>query len=428
MNVKFPILFAAAAAMMFGSCSSNDDPQNKEEKTEPVENPAAAYNIIKPETTANFFVNDAELTANAAVNAFGYRFFASAADIEGVDNLSVSPLSASMALSLLANSADDELTSSINDLLGVANLDDLNSLNTKIISYLSKERDRARIELANSVWYADGLTVNDQYIEDINNKYFSEVYKTDFTAAETPAYVDGWVALKTHDVIPTISDVIDFKSISAALFINALYFTGEWDSQFNTKDNTTESFFGLKATSTVEMMHNSGLCVYGKTSEGEYLEKDFCDGTMMTIFMPVAGADFKDICLNLTAEKMSQIKKASERSIVTLSMPKFKNQKTINGLGEIFGKMGHGDLYGKLSKMGLDFGCTLDQAVQKTAIDVDEDGLTLAAVTAILMYGATGDPEPEYKEVSMTVDRPFIYTVTNRSTGSILLMGTVTDF
>lgn len=426
MKAKLSILFAAAA-MALGSCSSNDEPQINEPTPEPTSEVQFAYNIIKPTTTPNFFINDAERAANEAVNDFGYRFFAATASLTDIKNMSVSPLSASMALSVVANSAEDDLTAAINKLLGVDNLEDLNSLNTKIISYLSKERDRECIELANSVWYADWLDITDQYEKDINEKYFAEVYDIDFTADDTPDIVDGWVSLKTHEVIPTISDAIDFNSISVALFINTLYFTGKWDSQFKTEANTLETFYGLSGNSIVDMMHNKSLCVYAKNDEGEYLEKDFCDGTMMSIFVPEAGADFQTVCQNFSTDKMKQIKAGAIRSRVTLAMPKFKNEMKLDCLGEILKKMGLDNFAGRLSKMGINLGCTLESAIQKTSIDVDEEGLTLAAVTAMNMVGFAGGTEPEYKDVTMTVDRPFIYTVTNRATGSILLMGTVTD-
>lgn len=415
MKVKFSILFAAAV-LALGSCSSNDDP----EKNNPYIN-----EIIPVQTTQDFIVSTAEKEVNKAVNDFGYRFFASATKVGDVNNMSVSPLSASMALSLVANSADDQLADAIADLLGVDDLETLNSVNSKLIGYLSKERNAEQIELANSVWYADKYEVDAQYKNYINTKYFAEVNAVNFTAPATPGIVDGWVSAKTHGVIPRISDAIDFNAQSAAMFINTLYFTGKWAEEFKIENNTRETFYGLTCNSTVDMMHIKELAVYAKTEAGEYLEKSFNNGSMITILMPDAGSDFEEVCKTITLNKINQIKDAAELSDVTLSMPKFKNESQMKNLALVLADMGLTNGVGKLSKMGIDDQCGMS-GIQKTSVDVDEEGLTLAAVTAVSM--ATSPGWQEYKEVNMTIDRPFIYTVTDRATGSILLMGTVTDF
>ena len=411
MKAKFPILFAAAA-ITFGSCSDDPETYNSNE-------------IIPVQPTPDFTASQTEKEVNTAVNDFGYRFFASASKVGGVNNMSVSPLSASMALSLVANSVDEDFTDALTDLLGVDDLEILNAVNSKLISYLSDERNAEKIELANSVWYADNYKVNAQYKKDINTTYFAEVNAVNFTAAATPGIVDGWVSAKTHGVIPRISDAVDFNAQSAALFINTLYFTGKWDQEFIAKNNTRETFYGLTRNSTVDMMHDKGLYVYGKTTDGEYLEKSFYDGSMITIFMPDAGSDFEEVCKNITLNKINQIKDAAELSYVTLAMPKFKNESQMDKLGLVLADMGLTNGIGKLTKMGIDDLCGMS-GVQKTSVDVDEEGLTLAAVTAIVMCTSPGPQQ--YKKVNMTVDRPFIYTVTDRVTGSILLMGTVTDF
>lgn len=123
---------------------------------------------------------------------------------------------------------------------------------------------------------------------------------------------------------------------------------------------------------------------------------------------------------------MQRLKDAAEWSKVTLAMPKFKKEFQFSGLGGIFTAMGMNISDGKLEKMGIEGENALD-GIQKTSIDVDEEGLTLAAVTAITIFGGNGGKPETDKEVTMTVDRPFVYSITDNLTGAILLMGTVTD-
>lgn len=411
-------LIAAVVSTGFTSCDNNDEPNSGES--------VGGYKLIEVVTTGRFEPTNAETAANAAAKEFGYRFFNATAVVKGVENLSVSPLSASLAISMVANSVDDQFASEIAKFIGIDNLNDLNSLNTKTIAYLTNKRDNECIELANSVWYADRYKIKPEYEADMNSKYFAEINCIKFTDKKAPTIIDGWVSAKTHGIIPKISDVVPFSNDLETLFINTLYFTGKWHEAFDSKDTTRETFYGLKNSSTVDMMHNKSLRAYASTEEGELVTCNFQGGTTMAIFMPAKESNFEEVCKNFTLYKMKQIQNACEPARVTLSLPKFTKNFEMRDLDLVFGKMGLGKLSGQLEKMGINNNVYL-KGIQKTSIDVDEDGVTLAAVTAIETFGSAWDPN-EYKDVSITINRPFIYVISDSMTGATLLMGTVTDF
>lgn len=61
-------------------------------------------------------------------------------------------------------------------------------------------------------------------------------------------------------------------------------------------------------------------------------------------------------------------------------------------------------------------------AVHKADITVDEEETEAAAATGLAM--PTSKPPPP---VEMSVDRPFLFAITERETGAILFLGRVTD-
>ena len=61
--------------------------------------------------------------------------------------------------------------------------------------------------------------------------------------------------------------------------------------------------------------------------------------------------------------------------------------------------------------------------IHKTHIDLHEKGTDAAAVTAILIDKATSAPDQEFKEV--TLDRPFIFVISDNATSTPIFMGTV---
>ncbi len=68
----------------------------------------------------------------------------------------------------------------------------------------------------------------------------------------------------------------------------------------------------------------------------------------------------------------------------------------------------------------------IDEVVHQAYIDVNEEGTEAAAATAVIIRASARfmDPEPP---VEITVDRPFLFTITDTRSGLPLFLGRVTD-
>jgi serpin B len=67
----------------------------------------------------------------------------------------------------------------------------------------------------------------------------------------------------------------------------------------------------------------------------------------------------------------------------------------------------------------------ISKVIHQANIDVDEKGVEAAAATAIGM--ATGGGPSPLRQITLRVDRPFLFLVRDVSTGAILFMGRVVD-
>jgi len=56
-------------------------------------------------------------------------------------------------------------------------------------------------------------------------------------------------------------------------------------------------------------------------------------------------------------------------------------------------------------------------------VAVDEEGTEAAAATAVIMVESAMPMEP----VEMTVDRPFLFAIRHRGTGTLLFLGQVAE-
>lgn len=377
--------------------------------------------------------NEIDLTidedrVNQGLNSFAFDFLNEVAlSGDGRDdgaNLCVSPLSASFALAMLANSADDKISGQISGILGTEALSTLNSTTNKLLRYMPSRRSGARLELVNSAWYHDDYVVSETYEDNMERTFYAEVNGRDFDDPATLDFINGWCNEKSHGMIPSILENLSARQIF--ILANALYFSGKWNKPFEVSDTRDMEFTGTVSKSIVKMMHSE--------RNASYMENDLADAAVMyfdgnTRFVALLPKDGR------TAEDLAESMKHSDfRSLIAkpdvgiiLDMPRFRMSNSCERLYDIFVEMGLSDVM-TLDKMGLsNVSPEAMFAIQKTAIQLDEKGAELAAVTVI--GGDTMAPppidEPEVKH--LIFDRPFLFFVENTVTGTILMAGLVNN-
>jgi serpin B len=87
--------------------------------------------------------------------------------------------------------------------------------------------------------------------------------------------------------------------------------------------------------------------------------------------------------------------------------------KSAFGSGADFSGIAKGKLY-------------ISQVLQKSFVDVNEEGTEAAAVTTVTVRASLARRSPPDR-FSMILDRPFCFLITDAETGSILFLGIVND-
>ena len=111
---------------------------------------------------------------------------------------------------------------------------------------------------------------------------------------------------------------------------------------------------------------------------------------------------------------------------INVWLPRFETKYHIK-LNDILKEMGMPGSFApgadfKAMSRNADF---LDFVMQDAIIKVDEEGSEAAAVTTAGMMGATAIPIPP-KVIDFHCDHPFLYFITEATTGSILFAGEYT--
>jgi len=149
----------------------------------------------------------------------------------------------------------------------------------------------------------------------------------------------------------------------------------------------------------------------------------------MTVLLPNDGKTTKNVISRLNMDnwqKWMNSFEAAQPLVVTMPRFKFSWELKLNNILQSMGMkqafMGEGADFSGIS--GAKDLC-IGYVIHKTYIDVNENGTEAAAVTAVGMF-ATGYPEPDLKKY-FTVNRPFLFAITEKTTGAILFIGEVTN-
>src|SRR2546429_7322455 len=137
----------------------------------------------------------------------------------GAGNVFISPLSATLALSMAASAADGSSRASILAMLGLDPSVDPSSQAKQTIDRLLESDPNVQLELAQAVWAARGITINPQYASRLRTDYRAKIASLDFTSPGARKIVNDWVDNATHHKIPELVDAFDPNTV--AYLVNA---------------------------------------------------------------------------------------------------------------------------------------------------------------------------------------------------------------
>lgn len=338
-------------------------------------------------------------------------------------NYMVSPFSLKMAMSLAANGADGTTKDEILTAFGIDNLDSYNTAAKELIERY-EGTSSVKLNVANSIWLNKDVAGKDIKFTDEYKKLVSEYYKG--TASEEDAKniamkINSWVEKKTNNKIKNLLSEGDAKFLS--VLVNTIYFKGEWAEQFEEYATKEEDFTDRNGkVEKTDFMHKTERYRFYEDENMKMVRVPYKGGkTAMYLVLPT-NEDKMDIATAL--DNMNSYK-------VRLSFPKFKTEYSLS-FKEILKHIGIEKAFEKWEAefdevmfKGVKEGenVYVDDVLQKTFIEVDENGTEAAAATAVIMNKATsiGPGMEEIKEFK--ADRPFIYFIRDDVTHEVLFIG-----
>ena len=251
------------------------------------------------------------------------------------------------------------------------------------------------------------------------------VQELDFGSPAAKNTINAWVEERTNGHIQEI--VEEIGPLDILFLINAIYFRGDWTTQFKTSA-TRQAPFRLSNGTSVAVP-----TMKGKIEPAGYA---YLEGGRQVLALPYGGQAFEmvlvvpgqdesvdDVVSSLNDATWSGSMARLHYGEVTVEMPKYElewggllNQPLVAmGMGRAFEP-----LLADFTRMTPAPYAHISRVRQKTYMKVDEEGTTAAAATSVAI-GVTS------AGTVVRVDRPFVVAIRERLTGCILFLGAIRD-
>lgn len=404
---------------MITACSDDkdDNPDNKPETEQP-ENGGGNVNHAKL-TPAEFS------TAVKGSNAFTLSLIRELqeSNTQGKSFL-CSPLSASYALGIVAQGADQQTVNEITSVLKLPKGDiyKMNEFLTFLMGKAENTTDKdVKVNIANAFFLDKGLgdEFNEDFDKSLKENYKAKVEFLDFRNNSTLGYINNWCKEQTNGMIPTILDEIGEQDY--CYLFNALYFKGNWTTPF-VPQLTKTGTFKKENEELVEcqFMNQENKFPYTEDVSYQAVQLPYGNGDYsMTILLPgnmgIKGllGDLSSFVLN---NIMEELKKEANKKQIKLYLPKFKTESCIE-LNNILEAAGVPSLFTHTLPNVIKTPIQISRMFQKTAINVNEEGTEASAVTG--GSGTFGG----HNIITFDANHPFLYLISEKETGAIYFAG-----
>ena len=390
------------------SCSKTEDKSGQDLKIAPIELATGGDNIV------------------SSTNKFGFDLFQKIITIEPSNkNVFISPTSISLALAMTWNGARNTTADSMAQSLRFSDAtnNEINAVFKSLIDGLTTVDEKVLLKIANSIWYRQGFTVEQDFITVNQNYYYSEVQSLDFNNPSSKNIINSWVEDKTNGKITNL--IAEINPQDVMYLINAIYFKGIWQVKFD-KAKTSDAPFYLSDGSlkNVPMMNIEDTINYYSNDLFRSVELDYGRGNYsMVILLPNTGKSTNDIINVLTTENWKEWTNGFLKTDIALTMPRFKFDYEIT-LNDILTGMGMGIAFSDnadftgINRFG---GLQISSVKHKAFVEVNEEGTEAAAATVV------GIELTSFLGINLCINRPFIFAIREKYTGTVVFLGRVSD-
>ncbi|XP_031716371.1 glia-derived nexin [Anarrhichthys ocellatus] len=300
----------------------------------------------------------------------------------------------------------------------------------KLHKTLTAKSNQDVVLIANAMFNQVGFPMEEAFVSANKANFQCASRALDFSDPHGAAEeINEWVSNKTKGHIPSLikADMLD-SSLTRLVAVNAIYFKGLWKSRFQPENTKMRPFTGGNGdVYKVPMMSQLSVFSIGIASTPQGLKYKVIELpyhgntiTMLIVLPSEEDTPLSRVIPHVSTAAVQGWSKLMSMRKVRLLIPKFTADAEV-------------DLEAPLSALGITNMFSEDKAnfrhlsaepvhvskaLQKAKIVVNEDGTKAAAATTAILLARSSPPW-------VTVDRPFLFLIRHKPTGTVLFMGQI---
>ena len=369
----------------------------------------------------------------AGVNALGLKVISKVRSQSPKANIFISPLSLHEAMSMVYSGSLGTTRAELAKFLGLGKSDpeEVSEAYATLHHALRSADPKVILNIANSMWANSDQRVKftKEFVKLNERGHDAQIVERNFQDKGFVGEVNQWCSDHTQK---KITDVLKGPIRKEQLFylINAIYFKGAWQTEFDkkvTRDGQFHAASGLKVKA--HMMNQDGKYPYAENTDAQAVKLPYGkDGRVaMAVYLPKAGRE--SAFLTKLDAQVAALSKAMASKKGSVELPRFKVRYNNEKVVELFQALGLTGVFTDAAELGgIAEGeeAKINKIIHQAVVEVNEEGTEAAAVTVIGGVRATSI-HPVEIPFRLVADRPFYYEIVDNELGLTLFSGILNE-
>ena len=425
---RFAFLFCGALILLSYSCS---DIISSEKRQSSVDD----FSVLTRDLTRS--QNEvANTLLNFSINYFKENY----SDKSG--NTGLSPFSLAMDISMLSLGASGQSYDELTKALGFKGYDS-DQIGEFYQTLSGRLKSDNMLSIANAVWFDNNYVENVKpaFREGMIGYFNSEIGSVDFVSAKSADLINGWANSHTAGKIDKIVLPQDLEN-AVVVLTNAIDFNGEWLNKSFMGERGI--FYPVKGESSERDFFKGagdGIREYNvsckEKNDPSVIELTIDDRFSVFFLLPPEKLTLKRFVSSLNSADwvrwmISMGPGRSATKVTTFKIPCFQSVTEDDCVRQLM-RMGVKSIFDTKTcdLSGIGPGpLAVTSVKQKSAVNMNSEGSSASSATAsvISIFTSPGLPQDDTIETQeFLANRPFVYAIVEKSTQTILFMGTVAE-
>ncbi|KAK6113068.1 Serpin (serine protease inhibitor) family protein [Brugia pahangi] len=331
--------------------------------------------------------------------------------VQGNKSVVLSPISIATELFMIYLAADEETKQQLQIFLGGStNEAEVRKHFSKLLVVIdARKNENYTLNIANRFYVQQGFSVKESFARVLRFYYGETLHSFSNEQSQQVAQeINNWVSQKTNRKITELITAGDINKNTKMLLLNAIYFSGTWETQFDDM-NTHDEIFHISQheTKNVSMMTLQSEFPYYEDHSVQVIKLPYIGEEVEMVFiLPKIRFGLQNVLRNLTGRDLLSYISSATPNDVSLKLPKFRLEGKMD-LKETLQKIGIEDAISETANFRelTNDAISVGNIMHRGFIEVNEKGTEAAAATMLELEGrilTTSD---------FIADQPFLFAI-----------------